>query len=349
MESLIRQWDGEEVVTRFDRPTGAWIFIAIHSTKLGPSAGGTRMKSYPGPDEALEDALRLASGMTYKFAIAGLPFGGAKTVIATPPQLDEESRKGLILRYGELVKQLGGLFQTGPDVGTSEHDMDLLALTAAPYVHGQTVQAGGAGDTGPATALGVFSAMQATAERLFDDGSLSGKRVAVQGAGSVGGTLIELLLQERASIVFSDVDESRIRLFRDEGGLEFVAPEEVTTVECDIFSPNALGGVLNQASIPNLRCSAIVGGANNQLATAEDGERLRRRNILYAPDYVVNSGGAMFAIYSEVEGWSKAKVEAEIASAVGSAARQIYEMSDDLAISTEEAAQRFARQRLAEG
>lgn len=346
MESLIEQWDGEEIISRFDRETGAWIFIAIHSTKLGPAAGGTRMKSYPSQKEALSDGMRLASGMTYKFALSGLQYGGAKTVISVPEEMDDEARQGLLLRYGKLVHQLGGFFFTGPDVGTSSEDMDIISQTGAPYIHGRTVEAGGAGATGPATAVGVFAGMQAAAEALYGDASLHGKRVLVQGAGSVGGTLIELLLQERAQVKFSDVDEARIELYRDQVGLEFVAPDQVNGTSCDIFSPCALGGVLNEHSIPELNCAAVVGGANNQLATPEDGERLREREILYAPDYAVNIGGAMFAIYSEVEGWTKSRVEAAISDSVKNSLRRIFRLSAEQGVSTEAAAQQVALERL---
>lgn len=203
------------------------------------------MKSYPDVQAALQDAFRLAAGMTYKFATPGIPFGGGKAVIAIPPDFDPQSRPALLRRHGALVHQLGGLFYTGPDVGTSSADMDIIAETGAPYVFARTPAAGGAGSPGPFTALGVFAGIQVACEHLFGEASLKGRRVLVQGTGSVGGTLIEHLRAADAEVVFSEVDEGTIRRFRDELGLGFVPPEAVYTTECDIFAPCALGGVLN--------------------------------------------------------------------------------------------------------
>jgi glutamate dehydrogenase/leucine dehydrogenase len=158
MDSLLKDWDGETVIVRHDKPSGAWIFIAVHSTRLGPAAGGTRMKAYPDVQAALLDALRLSEGMTFKFAASGMPFGGAKAVVAMPGNLERESRTALLQRYGALIRQLGGLFRTGPDVGTTPDDMDVIATTGAPYIVSRTVGAGGAGDPGPLTARGFSPA-----------------------------------------------------------------------------------------------------------------------------------------------------------------------------------------------
>ena len=219
MESLLREWDGETVIVRYDHPTGAWIFIAIHSTRLGPACGGTRMKSYPDVQAALQDAMRLAEGMTYKFAGPGLPYGGGKAVIALPSDFDLQARPELLQRYGALVHQLGGLFSTGPDVGTSSADMDIIAETGAPYVFCRTLASGGAGSSGPFTALGVLAGMQMACEHLFGEVSLKGQRVLVQGTGSVGAPLIEHLVAAEAEVMFSEVDEGAIHRFRDELGL----------------------------------------------------------------------------------------------------------------------------------
>src|ERR1051326_5955503 len=177
MESLLKAWDGEQVIIEFDRPTGAWIIIAIHSSRRGPAGGGTRMKTYPTMEAALADALELARGMSYKFAAAAMARGGGKAVIAVPPDLKPQARTDLLRRYGSLIARLGGMFQTGSDVGTSSADMDIIAETGAPYVFSRTVVAGGAGDSGPATALGVLHGISVTCEHLFGDASLAGKRV----------------------------------------------------------------------------------------------------------------------------------------------------------------------------
>jgi len=346
MESLLREWDGETVIVRYDRSTGAWIFIAIHSTRLGPAAGGTRMKSYPDVQAALQDALRLAAGMTYKFAVPGIPWGGGKAVIAIPPDFDSQSRPVLLRRYGALVHQLGGLFSTGPDVGTSSADMDIIAETGAPYVFARTPAAGGAGSSGPFTALGVFTGIQVACQHLFGGASLKGRRVLVQGTGSVGRPLIEHLRAAGAEVVFSEVDEGAIRRFRGELGLEFVPAETVYTTECDIFAPCALGGVLNANTIPQLKCRAVAGGANNQLASPKDAESLRARGILYAPDYVINVGGAMAILGLETLGWKQDQAEKEVTESVQRALGQIFELAATEDITTEAAGRRIAEERL---
>ena len=346
MESLLREWDGETVVVRYDRPTGSWIFIAVHSTRLGPAAGGTRMKSYPDVPAALKDAFRLAEGMSYKFATPGMPFGGAKAVIAVPPDLDPNSRPDLLRRFGSLVHQLGGLFYTGPDVGTSSEDMDVIAETGAPYIFARTPAAGGAGSPGPFTALGVFTGIQAACEHLFGEAPLKGRRVLVQGTGSVGGALIEHLCAAGADVMFSEVDEGAVHRFRDELGLKVVSPEAVYSTECDIFAPCALGGILNEGTIPQLKCRAVAGGANNQFARPEDAERLLKRGILYAPDYVINVGGAMAVIGMETQGWTREKAENEVVESVRRALRQIFEKAETEHTTTDAAACRIAEERL---
>jgi len=349
VESLLREWNGETVIVRFDKPTGAWIFIAIHSTRLGPAAGGTRMKSYPDVQEALQDALRLAEGMTYKLAVSGMPFGGGKTVIAIPQDFDRQSRPALLQRYGELVHQLGGLFITGPDVGTSSVDMDIIAETGSPHIFGRTQAVGGAGSSGPATALGVFAGIQTACEKIFGERSLKERRVLVQGVGSVGGALIEYLSSTGAEVMFSDVDEGAIHHFRDELGLHFVPTEAVYTAECDIFAPCALGGVLNINTIPKLKCRVVAGGANNQLAEPKDAERLQSRSILYAPDYVINIGGAIFLIRMEMYGWTQEQTEKEVTEGVRRALRQIFDLAAKEGITSEAAAIRVAEEKLSAG
>lgn len=346
MEALIESWSGEEVIIRHDKPTGAVILIGIHSTRLGPAAGGTRMKSYPDLQSALQDVMRLAEAMTYKFAVPGLARGGGKAVIAIPDSLDPLLRPDLLRRYGALVKQLHGLFYTGPDVGTSSLDMDIIAETGAPYVFGRTPAAGGAGDSGPFTALGVFSGIQVVSEHLFGTPSLKGRLILVQGAGSVGRTLIDLLQSAGAEVWFSDINDSVICRFRDEKGFPCVPVESVHQTACDIFSPCALGGILNAATIPLLKCKAVAGGANNQLAEPGDMELLHARGILYAPDYVINAGGAIALPGMEAMGWSRERAEKETVDRIQSALRRIFDMAASTGITTEAAARRLAEERL---
>jgi leucine dehydrogenase len=347
MDSLIKSWGGEEVIIRHDKATGAWIFIAIHSTRLGPAAGGTRMKPYPDFQAALQDALRLSEAMTYKFAVPGIARGGGKAVINIPPHLDPSLRPDVLRCYGSLVKQLSGLYYTGPDVGTSSYDMNIIAETGSPYVFGRTVDAGGAGDSGPITGLGVYAGIQVVCERLFGDASPRNRRILVQGAGSVGQTLMDLLQQAGAEVWFTDVLESVICRFRDEKGFRCIPSESVYGTECDIFSPCALGGILNASTIHQLRCKAVAGGANNQFARPEDAELLSKKGILYAPDYVINAGGAIGIPGIEALGWSRERAEKEVTEGIQRALRRIFEMSDSERITTDAAARRLADTRLA--
>jgi glutamate dehydrogenase/leucine dehydrogenase len=346
IEPLIREWDGETVIARYDHPTGAWIFIAIHTVREGLSGGGTRMKPYTNPELALQDALRLSSAMTYKFAIAGIPRGGAKAVISVPADLGGQARSDLLRRYGTLVRQLGGLFGTGPDVGTSSKDMDIISETGAPYIYGCTPEAGGPGDSGPVTALGVLAGIEVTCGHLFGEPSVKGRRVLVQGAGSVGGPLIERLRAAGAEVMFSEIDDNLIRRFRDELGVKYVPPEAMRETDCDLFAPCALGGILNASTIPGLKCKAVVGAANNQLAEAEDAERLREAGVLYAPDYLVNMGGALALSGMEELGWSQAEAEARVVERVKSKLREVFYLAAAEKNTTEAAARRIAEKEM---
>ncbi len=347
IESLLKDWDGESLICQYDRPTGAWIFIAIHSTRLGPATGGTRMKTYPDQSAAVQDALRLSAGMTYKFAVPNINRGGGKAVISLPDGLDPARRPDLLRRYGKLVGQLGGLFYTGPDMGTSAADMDIIDETAHPYVFCRTPAAGGPGSPGPFTAFGVFTAIQVACEQLFGEPSPKGKRVLVQGVGSVGRNLVPLLLDADAEVLFSDLDAGSIHRHRDELGLCFIPAAEVYAQPCDIFAPCALGGVLNPETIPQLKCRAVVGGANNQLATPEDATRLQARGILYAPDYVVNVGGAMAIPGIEGQGWSRAEAERRVAESVRYALSRIFGLTAREGITSDAAARQIAEEHLA--
>ena len=342
----MKEWTGESVVVHYDKFADAWIFIGIHSLRLGPATGGTRMKSYASPQDALRDALKLSESMSYKFALSGLPRGGGKAVIDIPANFDPHQRTDLLHRYGALVKQLNGMFYTGPDVGTSAQDMDIIAETGSPYIFGRTPKAGGAGDSGPITGLGVFAGIQVVCEQIFGDASLKNRRVLVQGAGSLGGTLIGHLQNAGAQVLFSDISEATIRHYRDELGVPFVPSDQVVSTECDIFAPCALGGVLNAESIAKLQCRAVAGGANNQLSESADAERLKARGILYAPDYVINIGGALGITGMETMGWSRAEAEARVIDNVQKTLREVFVISARENITTEAAAHRIAQKRL---
>jgi len=345
LEALLRQWDGEEVIIRYDKPSGAWIIIAIHNTRLGTATGGTRMRHYPDLKAAVQDALKLAEGMSFKYAVANFPRGGGKAVIHLPEGFADQQRPELFRRYGSLVYQLGGLFETGPDVGTSPDDMDIIAETGAPYIFCRTPAKGGAGDSGPATAFGVYNGMLAVCKHLFGKASLEKKRILVQGAGSVGRPLIDLLLGAGAEVMFSDLDDQTVRLLRDKKGLQFINPDKIFETPCDIFAPCALGGILNKSNIPRLKCLAVAGGANNQLAEPTDAERLWGRQILYAPDYAINIGGAMAIIGIETMGWSREEANEKVSS-VQQTLEYIFATATAEGMNTDAAARRIARARL---
>lgn len=311
MEELIRDWDGEQVVVRHDRDSGAWIFIAIHDRTLGMASGGCRMKTYDRPRDGLRDALRLARGMTLKWAAIEFPFGGGKTVVALPRPVDEATRTRLLLRLGDTIESLGGTYATGEDMGTTPADMDVIARRTS-RVFGRTPEHGGSGDPGEWTALGVFVSIRAACARVFGTEDLSGRTVLVQGVGSVGTALAHRLGDAGARVLVSDALPDRARAVATAVGGEIVAPQEAYDTACDVFAPCAVGGVLNARSIPRLRCRLVVGSANNQLETEADGERLRACGVLYSPDFVVNAGGAIALAGFEVPAWDAERVEARV-------------------------------------
>ena len=290
LETMIREWDGLATVVKFDPLSGSWIFIALHDDTLGPPMGGTRMHTYPTPAEGLRDAQRLAEGMTHKWAGAGIELGGGKAVLAVPRRLEGAEREGLLLRYGRLVDSLRGTFSTGQDLGTTTADMAVIARETR-YVHG--LVADGVVDPGPYTARGVLTAIRAVARHLFGSDDLAGKTVLVQGTGDVGSPLSRGLAAAGARVLLSDVDAERVGGLVEELGAETVPPDEVYGTACDVFAPCAIGGVLNRETIPRLACRAVCGSANNQLERTEDADLLHERGILYAPDYIANSGGAI--------------------------------------------------------
>jgi leucine dehydrogenase len=292
LEDRLAGWDGLAVVSRFDAESGAWIFVALHDARLGPPTGGTRIKTYESPAEAMHDAMRLASGMTAKWAVVGVPFGGGKAVIAPPGPLAGEARRALLRRYGALVESLRGAFVTGEDLGTTPDDMAEVAR-ATRHVLGGHGGGGRLADPGPFTARGVAAAMEAVCARLDGNPSLAGRRVAVQGVGDVGAPLARCLATAGATLVLADTDPGRLAPLADELGAETVPVDAIYDVPCDLFAPCAVGAVLSPATIPRLRCRAVCGSANNQLATDADADRLHARGILYAPDYVANAGGAI--------------------------------------------------------
>lgn len=342
-EDLLRGWDGEHAVVRHDAATGAWMIVCIHSTRLGPAMGGTRMKTYDAPAQALEDGLRLSAGMTRKLAVLGLPCGGGKAVLAVPEVPARDERRRLLERYGDLIESLGGSYVTGPDVNTGEADMDAIGERTR-HVFCRSVGNGGSGDPSIHTALGVFHGIRATLAHAFGSEDPAERTVLVQGTGSVGAKLARLLLDAGAIVLVSDVDEERARAT----GGDPIPADGALELECDVYAPCALGATLNAESIPRLRCRIVAGAANNQLAEPKDGERLRAAGILYAPDYVINGGGALHGIGLESLGWDAARLEREVAG-IGDTLTGIYRQAEADGITTDAAAERLAAERLAPG
>jgi leucine dehydrogenase len=344
LEDLIRSWDGEEVVVRFDEPSGTWMFVCIHSTRRGAAGGGTRMKTYAGPADALADAMRLSAAMTLKMAAVDMPFGGGKAVLAVPASIGGEERRGLLLRYADLVASLRGTFNTGPDVNTSVADMDVIG-ERCHYVFCRSEERGGSGDPGPYTARGVFHGIRASVRHVFGSDSLDGRVVLVQGVGDVGAPLAQQLASAGARVLISDVVAEHVRSLAEHIGAEVVPPEEAIGVECDVYAPCALGGTLSAETIPRLRCRVVAGSANNQLDDLDDAERLRTAGILYAPDFVINAGGVLYALGVEHLGWTRDTI-AERLAGVGGTLAEIYRRADAEGITTQAAAERLARARL---
>ncbi len=287
---LIGEHEAEQVVMTADPDTGLRAIVAIHSTVLGPSLGGTRFRPYSSEYDAVCDVLRLARGMTAKHAVCGNDLGGGKAVIIGDPRALRS--EDFLRAYGRFVDRLGGRYLTAEDVGTTQADMDFLS-TVTPYVTGTSETLGGSGDPSPATAVGVLHSMHAVAERLWGDPSLEGRAVVVSGVGKVGSDVVRHLCAERAAVSMADVRSDVVGALADSTGATIVDPAIAHSVACDIFSPCALGAVLSARSIPELRCQAVCGSANNQLDTDEDAERLAGRGVLYAPDYIVNAGGVL--------------------------------------------------------
>ena len=332
----------EEVVYFHDRSSGLRAIVAIHSTVLGRSLGGTRFYPYSSEDDALQDVLRLSRGMTYKAAAAGLDLGGGKAVIlGDPKRLKSEE---LLRVYGRFIESLGGRYITAEDVGTSTDDMDMVRRETR-FVTGVAPSLGGSGDPSPMTAYGVYLSMLACAEETWHEHSLRGRRVAVQGVGKVGYALVKLLTQDGgAKVVVSDVDvDSLARAVRDFGA-ETAPADQIHSVECDVFAPCALGGAINDETISELRCRVVAGSANNQLQRPAHGMALADLGILYAPDFVANAGG-LINVADELQGFKSDRARASV-ERVYRTLREIFTIAREHHISTAEAADRFAESRI---
>jgi leucine dehydrogenase len=331
----------EQIVFCHDRASGLRAIIAIHDTRLGPALGGIRMRPYPSEEEALRDVLRLSRAMTYKSALAGLDLGGGKSVIIGEPTTQKS--EALFRAMGRQIEALGGRYICATDVGTTAQDL-LAVRRETRHVTGLPEAWGGLGDTSVLTGMTVYLGMKAAAAEVWGDESLEGRRVVVQGAGKVGLHLMELLRREGSQIAVADPAEDSARRAAEQFGARIVPAERVYDEPCDVFSPNALGGVLNDDTIPRLRCRIVCGGANNQLADPQHGDMLHRHGILYAPDYLVNSGGVISA-ESEVLHAPRARAES-VAQHVRETAERVFALAREQGITPARAADRLAEQRI---
>lgn len=336
----------EQIIFNYDKTTGLKCIIAIHDTTLGPALGGCRMWPYETEDEALTDAMRLAVGMTYKCAASDNNFGGGKSVIIGDPNKDKS--EALFRAFGRFVQMLGGRYYTGTDMGTTGMDF-VYASRESDCMTGLPEEFGGSGNTALPTAYGVYKGMKAAARIVFGSASLKGRKIAIQGVGKVGQGVVDHLKEEGAQVIISDISEENINKVKEKyPDVEVVDPEGVYDVECDIFSPCARGGIINDDTIPRFKCKIIAGSANNQLLEPQHGEMLHERGILYAPDYVINAGG-LIQVADELE-YKDASMRRERVlmktEAIYDILLRIFTRSKEQNIPTSEVADRLAEERI---
>ncbi|MCB9541354.1 MAG: Glu/Leu/Phe/Val dehydrogenase [Myxococcales bacterium] len=332
----------EQVVLCHDEVTGLRAIIAIHDTTLGPALGGTRFWQYASDGDALEDALRLARGMTYKSAAAGLNLGGGKAVIIGNAKTDKN--EALFRSYGRFIQGISGRYITAEDVGTTVRDMEWVRMET-DHVVGISRSLGGSGDPSPFTALGVFEGMKSALKWQTGSESFEKRTVAVQGVGHVGYHLVRHLKQAGATVLIADIDTDNLaRVTSEFSGVEVVDPKTIHAQGCDIFAPCALGAVINDRTLPELRCGIVAGCANNVLAEDRHGEALADRGILYAPDYVVNAGG-LINVANELEGYNTDRATQSV-KAIYDITTRIFQIARDEGVTTAKAADTLAERRI---
>lgn len=342
---VFRSGDHEQVVFCRDEPARLRAIIAIHSTALGPALGGTRFHPYPSEDDALADVLHLSRAMSYKNALAGLDHGGGKAVILGDPTRDKT--EVLLRAYGRFVQSLGGRYVTACDVGTYVEDMDIVARESE-FVTGRSMSHGGAGDSSILTAFGVFQGMRAAAEHIWGDPTLSGHRVGVAGVGKVGTLLVDHLLADGAEVIVADISKQAIERVRIAHPEVSVAPDTAALVRepIDVYAPCALGSALDDPTVASLHAKIVCGGANNQLEHPGVEKLLDERGILYAPDYVVNSGGVI-QVADEIEGFDFARAKARVAK-IFDITREIFALAERDGVPPAVAADHLAERRMAD-
>lgn len=335
----------ERVIEVINKKANLHAFIALHNTSMGPSLGGTRIYPYSHRDDALTDVLRLSEGMTYKSALAGTGFGGGKSVIIAHPAKDKTEE--LLMAFGEAVHALNGKYICAEDVGSTKEDM-LHIRKKTPYVVGLPLDTS-SGDPSPFTAWGIFKGIQATAKKLWGSTDLHGKIIAIQGLGSVGAKVADILFWQGATLILSDIDVEKTKRLANLYKATMVAPELITAVKCDIFCPCALGGILNPKTIAELQCKAVAGATNNQLLRREDGTLLHEKSILYAPDFIINSGGLInVSCELEKDPYNPQKALVGI-NAIYDTLLDIFDMSEKENLSTHDTAIKLAEYRIKHG
>lgn len=336
--------DHQKVVFCQDKTTGLKAIIAIHDTTLGPALGGTRMWQYKSEAEALKDVLRLSRGMTYKASISGLNLGGGKAVIIGDSSKDKT--EALMRKYGKFIENLNGEYITAEDVGTSPKDMEFIKMET-DYVAGVPESLGGSGDPSPVTAYGVYMGMKACAKELWGNDSLSGKAILVQGVGHVGEYLVRHLREENAKVYISDINEERLNYVAQKYEAHVVQNNSIYDLDIDIYAPCALGATINSESLSKLKCAIIAGAANNQLADEKvHGRMVMEKEIIYAPDFLINAGG-LINVYSELAGYNK-KRALQATEHIYVVTREILKKSKAENIPTYEAANQIAEKRIAD-
>ncbi|MCH1626642.1 Leu/Phe/Val dehydrogenase [Ferdinandcohnia quinoae] len=339
--TYMEKYDYEQLVFCQDKQSGLKAIIAIHDTTLGPALGGTRMWTYASEEAAIEDALRLAKGMTYKNAAAGLNLGGGKTVIIGDPRKDKSEE--LFRAFGRYIQGLNGRYITAEDVGTTVADMDLIH-EETDFVTGISPAFGSSGNPSPVTAYGVYRGMKAAAKEAFGSDSLEGKVVAIQGVGNVAYTLCKYLHEEGAQLIVTDINKEAVNRAVEDFGAKAVEPDEIYGVDCDIYAPCALGATVNDVTIPQLKAKVIAGSANNQLKEARHGDVIHELGIVYAPDYVINAGGVI-NVADELYGYNQERAMKKV-ELIYDTIEKVINIAKRDRIPTYQAADRLAEERI---
>jgi len=332
----------EQIVFCNDKDSGLKAIIGIHNTILGPALGGTRMWKYQNEWEALNDVLRLSRGMTYKSAITGLNLGGGKAVIIGDSKTDKTPE--MIAKFGEYVNSLSGRYITAEDVGTTTQDMDLIK-TKTNFVTGISINKGGSGDPSPITAYGVYMGMKAAAKYQFGTDNLKGKSILVQGIGHVGETLVDYLTKEDAKVIITDINQERLLEIAQKYGARIYTGNNIYQEEVDIYAPCALGATINDETIYQIKAKVIAGAANNQLANEKvHGAILQERNIIYAPDFLINAGG-IISVYGEIAGYDIVETMKRTEN-IYNTTLEIFAFAKTNSITTHQAAMQIAQNRI---